>query len=81
MDISVLNFSLRTYTCLKRLNINSIDELISFLKTNSINLEENSIDSKTIISSGLKGARDGSQSSNIKLSKFSLQEIKNNLFD
>jgi DNA-directed RNA polymerase alpha subunit len=62
-DIGLLNLSLRSYTCLKRLNINTIDELISFLKTNSLN----QLSSKTI------------EVSNIKLSKFSLDEIKRSI--
>jgi len=37
-DLGILNLSLRSYTCLKRLNVNTIDELIDFLKNNSFSL-------------------------------------------
>jgi DNA-directed RNA polymerase alpha subunit len=69
-DIGILNLSLRSYTCLKRLNINTIDELIHFLKNNSLNRGKpfEPVFSKTI------------EVSNTKLSKFSLDEIKRSIF-
>jgi len=65
LDLGILSLSLRSYTCLRRLNINTINELIIFLRNNSLtNLS--STWSKTINSQKI-------------ISKFSLQEIEYSL--
>jgi DNA-directed RNA polymerase alpha subunit len=73
-DLGILNLSLRSYTCLKRLNINSINELINFLKNNS----SSSSFSSTEKNSELKAEKTVSVSQT-KLSKSCLKEIERSL--
>jgi DNA-directed RNA polymerase alpha subunit len=78
-DIGMLNLSLRSYTCLKRLGINSIEELLSLSQNNQLKLNILKSDStKFITGEEVAAALEGSALKK-KLGNVSLKEIQKSL--
>jgi DNA-directed RNA polymerase alpha subunit len=78
-DIGMLNLSLRSYTCLKRLGINSIEELLSLSQNNQLKLNILKSDStKFITGEEVATALQGSALKK-KLGNVSLKEIEKSL--